>query len=57
MKTLVLLSALVLLAFQALANLLSEATEETNNEDQPVVEDQEVSIINSGPELSALQRS
>ncbi|XP_036022721.1 alpha-defensin 9-like [Onychomys torridus] len=55
MKTLVLLSALVLLAFLAQADSLPEATEETKNEDQPGVEDQDVSISFGGPKGSALQ--
>ncbi|XP_027245823.1 alpha-defensin 9-like isoform X2 [Cricetulus griseus] len=55
MKTLVLLSALVLLAFQALADPLPEATEEVKNEEQPGSEDQDVSIILGNPEGSVLQ--
>ncbi|XP_059100979.1 alpha-defensin 23-like [Peromyscus eremicus] len=55
MKTLVLLSALVLLAYLAQADSLPEATEETKNEDQPGVEDQDVSISFGGPVGSALQ--
>ncbi|XP_036022699.1 alpha-defensin 23-like [Onychomys torridus] len=54
MKTLV-LSALVLLAYLAQPDFLPEATEETKNEDQPGVEDQDVSITFGGPEGSALQ--
>uniref|UniRef100_A0A8C2QGL1 Alpha-defensin N-terminal domain-containing protein n=1 Tax=Cricetulus griseus TaxID=10029 RepID=A0A8C2QGL1_CRIGR len=57
MKTLVLLTALVLLASQALADPLPEATEGTENEAQPRLEDQDVSILFEGPEVSALQRS
>ncbi|CAH6787093.1 Defal1 [Phodopus roborovskii] len=57
MKTLFLLSALVLLAFQALADPLPEATEEAKTEAQPGVEDQAVSITFGGLELSALHRS
>ncbi|XP_036022678.1 alpha-defensin 23-like [Onychomys torridus] len=55
MKTLVLLSALVLLVYLAQADSLPEATEETKSEDQPGVEDQDVSISFGGPEGSALQ--
>ncbi|CAH6787092.1 AY761185 [Phodopus roborovskii] len=57
MKTLFLLSALVLLAFQALADPLPEATEEAKNEAQLGIEDQEVSISFGNPEVSALHRS
>uniref|UniRef100_A0A8C8W7N7 Alpha-defensin N-terminal domain-containing protein n=1 Tax=Peromyscus maniculatus bairdii TaxID=230844 RepID=A0A8C8W7N7_PERMB len=45
MKTLVLLSALVLLAYLAQADPFPEATEETKNEEQPGIEDQDVSIF------------
>ncbi|CAO2611578.1 Alpha-defensin 29 [Lemmus lemmus] len=55
MKTLVLLSLLALLAFQAQADPLPEAAEETKNEEQPGEEDQDVSISSEGPEDSALQ--
>ncbi|KAL6065492.1 hypothetical protein STEG23_002858 [Scotinomys teguina] len=55
MKTLVLLSALTLLAFSAQADPLPEATEETENEMQPGVEDQDVSISFGDPEDSILQ--
>ncbi|XP_028737879.1 alpha-defensin 9-like [Peromyscus leucopus] len=55
MKTLVLLSALVLLAFLAQADPLPEANDETKNEDQPGVEDQNVSISFGDPKGSALQ--
>ncbi|XP_042118784.1 alpha-defensin 3-like [Peromyscus maniculatus bairdii] len=55
MKTLVLLSALVLLAILGQADALPEATEETKNEDQPGVEDQDVSISFGGPVGDALQ--
>ncbi|XP_036022783.1 alpha-defensin 24-like [Onychomys torridus] len=55
MKTLVLLSALVLLVYLAQADSLPEGTEETKNEDQPGEEDQDVSISLGGPEGSALQ--
>ncbi|XP_028719198.1 alpha-defensin 3-like isoform X1 [Peromyscus leucopus] len=57
MKTLVLLSSLVLLAYLAQADSIPEATEETKNEDQPGVEDQDVSISFGGPESSALQEA
>ncbi|XP_040596918.1 defensin alpha-like protein 1 [Mesocricetus auratus] len=55
MKTLVLLSAHVLLAFQSLVDPLPEATEEAKNEEQPGVENQDVSISFGGPEGSVLQ--
>ena len=55
MKTLVLLSALVLPAFLAQADSLPEATEETKNEEQPGVGVQDVSISFGDPEDSALQ--
>ncbi|CAH6787098.1 Defa17 [Phodopus roborovskii] len=55
MKSLFLLSALVLLAFQALADPLPEATEVAKNEEQSGVEDQEVSISFGNPEGSVLQ--
>ncbi|XP_028737892.1 alpha-defensin 16-like [Peromyscus leucopus] len=55
MKTLVLISALVLLAYLAQADSLPEATEEIKNEDQPGVEDQDVSISFGGPVGDALQ--
>ncbi|XP_049993671.1 alpha-defensin 9-like, partial [Alexandromys fortis] len=54
-KTLVLLSVLVLLAFQAQADPLPEAAEETKTDEQPGVEDQDVSISFGDPEDSALQ--
>uniref|UniRef100_A0A8C2MS20 Mammalian defensins domain-containing protein n=1 Tax=Cricetulus griseus TaxID=10029 RepID=A0A8C2MS20_CRIGR len=57
MKTLVLLSALVLLAFQALADPLPEANEEAKNEEQPGVEDQDVSISFGDPDVSCLDRA
>ncbi|XP_040589480.1 defensin alpha-like protein 1 [Mesocricetus auratus] len=56
MKTLVLLSTLVLLAFQALADPLPEATGEAKNEQQPGLENQDVTVFFEGPEGSALQR-
>nr|XP_042118648.1 alpha-defensin 23-like isoform X2 [Peromyscus maniculatus bairdii] len=55
MKTLVLLSALVLLAFLAQADPLPEANEGAKNEDQPGVEDQNVSISFGDPKGSFLQ--
>ena len=55
MKTLVLLSLLALLAFQAQADSLPEAAEETKTEVQPGVEDQDVSISFGDPEVSALK--
>lgn len=55
MKTLVLLSALVLLAFQIQADPIQEAEEETKTEEQPADEDQDVSVSFEGPEPSALQ--
>ncbi|XP_075840746.1 alpha-defensin 9-like [Microtus pennsylvanicus] len=55
MKTLVLLSVLALLAFQAQADHLPEAAEETKTDEQPGVEDQDVSISFGDPEDSALQ--
>ncbi|XP_042118783.1 alpha-defensin 3-like [Peromyscus maniculatus bairdii] len=57
MKTLVLLSSLVLLAYLAQADSIPEASEENKNEDQPGVEDQDVSISFGGPEGSALQEA
>uniref|UniRef100_A0A8C8UCR0 Mammalian defensins domain-containing protein n=1 Tax=Peromyscus maniculatus bairdii TaxID=230844 RepID=A0A8C8UCR0_PERMB len=57
MKTLVFLSSLVLLAYLAQADSLPEATEETKNEDQPGLEDQDMSISFGGPEGSALQKA
>lgn len=55
MKTLVLLSALALLAFLAQADPLPEATKEPVNEEQPGVENQDVSISFGDPEDSTLQ--
>ncbi|XP_036022782.1 alpha-defensin 9-like [Onychomys torridus] len=57
MKTLALLSALVLLAFLTQADPFPEATGETKNEEQPEIEDQDVSISFGDPEGSALQDS
>ena len=55
MKTLVLLSALVLLAFQVQADPIQNTDEETKTEEQPGEEDQIVSVSFGGPEGSALQ--
>ncbi|XP_055461013.1 alpha-defensin 24-like [Psammomys obesus] len=55
MKTLVLLSAVVLLAFLAQADPLPAPTEETKTEEQPGVEDQDVSISFGGPAGLSLQ--
>ncbi|XP_038183215.1 alpha-defensin 3-like [Arvicola amphibius] len=55
MKTLALLSLLALLAFQAQADPLPAAAEETKNEEQPGAEDQAVTISFGDPEGSALQ--
>ena len=55
MKTLALLSLLALLAFQAWADHLPEAAKESETDEQPGVEDQDVSISFGDPEGSALQ--
>ncbi|NP_001028248.1 alpha-defensin 6 precursor [Rattus norvegicus] len=55
MKTLVLLSALVLVAYQVQADPIQGAEEETKTEEQPSDEDQDVSVSFEGPEASALQ--
>ncbi|XP_075840625.1 alpha-defensin 16-like [Microtus pennsylvanicus] len=55
MKTLVLLSLLALLAFQAQADPLPEATKETKNEEQSEVENQDVSISFEAPEGTSLK--
>ncbi|XP_038183135.1 alpha-defensin 9-like [Arvicola amphibius] len=55
MKTLVLLSLLALLAFQAQADPLPAAAEETKTDEQPGAEDQDVTISFGDPEGSALQ--
>ncbi|XP_052608800.1 alpha-defensin 9-like [Peromyscus californicus insignis] len=55
MKTLVLLSGLVLLVFLTQVDAFPEASEETKIEDQPGVEDQDVSISFGGPVGDALQ--
>uniref|UniRef100_A0A8C6GSE4 Alpha-defensin N-terminal domain-containing protein n=1 Tax=Mus spicilegus TaxID=10103 RepID=A0A8C6GSE4_MUSSI len=55
MKTLVHLSALVLLAFQVQADPIQNTDEETNTEEQPGEEDQAVSVSFGNPEGSSLQ--
>ena len=55
MKTLVLLSALILLAFQVQADPIQNTDEETKTEEQPEEEDQAVSVSFGGTEGSALQ--
>ncbi|XP_052018826.1 alpha-defensin 3-like [Apodemus sylvaticus] len=55
MKTLVLLSALVLLAFQVQADPIKQTDEETKTEEQPGEEDQGVSVSSEGPDGSVLQ--
>ena len=55
MKTLVLLSALFLLAFQVQADPIQKTDEETNTEVQPRVEDQAVSVSFGNAEGSDLQ--
>ncbi|XP_049993534.1 alpha-defensin 9-like [Alexandromys fortis] len=55
MKTLVLLSLLALLAFQAQADPLPEAAEETKTDEQPGVENQDVSISFESPEGSTIK--
>uniref|UniRef100_A0A8C8VWE5 Mammalian defensins domain-containing protein n=1 Tax=Peromyscus maniculatus bairdii TaxID=230844 RepID=A0A8C8VWE5_PERMB len=55
MKTLVLLSALILLVFLTQVDAFPEATEGDKNEEQAGEEDQDVSISFGGPEGSALQ--
>ncbi|XP_052018236.1 alpha-defensin 3-like [Apodemus sylvaticus] len=55
MKTLVLLSALVLLAFQVQADPVQQTDEETKTEEQPGEEDQGVSVSFEGPDGSVLQ--
>ena len=54
MKTLVLLSALALLAFQVQADPIQNTDEETNTEEQPGEDDQAVSVSFGGQEGSAL---
>ena len=54
MKTLVLLSALVLLAFQVQADPIQNTDEETKTEEQPGEEDQAVSVSFGDQEGSAL---
>nr|P17533.2 RecName: Full=Alpha-defensin 29; AltName: Full=Alpha-defensin-related sequence 1; AltName: Full=CRS1C; AltName: Full=Cryptdin-related protein 1C; AltName: Full=Defensin-related cryptdin-related sequence 1; Flags: Precursor [Mus musculus]AAA18201.1 cryptdin-related protein 1C [Mus musculus]AAB31356.1 cationic, cysteine-rich peptide {clone CRS1C} [mice, small intestine cells, Peptide Partial, 116 aa] [Mus sp.] len=55
MKTLVLLSALVLPCFQVQADPIQNTDEETKTEEQPEEEDQAVSVSFGGTEGSALQ--
>ncbi|XP_060237249.1 alpha-defensin 6/12-like [Meriones unguiculatus] len=55
MKTLVLLSAVVLLAFLAQADPLPAPNEETKTEEHPGVEDQDVTISFGGPAGLSLQ--
>ena len=54
MKTLVLLSALILLAYQVQTDPIQNTDEETNTEEQPGEEDQAVSVSFGGQEGSAL---
>ena len=55
MKKLVLLSALVLLAFQVQADSIQNTDEETKTEEQQGEEDQAVSVSFGDPQGSALQ--
>ena len=55
MKTFVLLSALVLLAFQVQADPIQKTDEKTNTEVQPGEEDQAVSVSFGNSEGSDLQ--
>nr|P50705.2 RecName: Full=Alpha-defensin 7; AltName: Full=Defensin-related cryptdin-7; Flags: Precursor [Mus musculus] len=55
MKTLILLSALVLLAFQVQADPIQNTDEETKTEEQPGEDDQAVSVSFGDPEGSSLQ--
>ena len=55
MKTLVLLSALALLAFQVQADPIQNTDEETKTGEQPEEEDQAVPVSFGGTEGSALQ--
>jgi defensin alpha len=55
MKTLILLSALVLLAFQVQADPIQNTDEETKTEEQPGEEDQAVSVSFGDPEGASLQ--
>uniref|UniRef100_A0A8C6IM47 cDNA sequence AY761185 n=1 Tax=Mus spicilegus TaxID=10103 RepID=A0A8C6IM47_MUSSI len=57
MKTLVLLTALVLLAFYVQADPTQETDEETKTVDQPGEEDQGVSVSFEDPERYVLQVS
>ena len=53
--TFVLLSALVLLAFQVQADPIQNTDEETKTEEQPGEDDQAVSVSFGDPEVSSLQ--
>uniref|UniRef100_A0ABK0LE25 Alpha-defensin N-terminal domain-containing protein n=1 Tax=Rattus norvegicus TaxID=10116 RepID=A0ABK0LE25_RAT len=55
MKTLLFLSALVLLAFQVQADPTQEADEETKTEKKPGKEDPDVAVSFGGPQGSAFQ--
>ena len=55
MKTLVLLSVLALLAFQAQADPLPEAAEETKTDEKSELENQDVSISFESQEGSSLK--
>ena len=55
MKTLVLLCVLALLAFQAQADPLPEATKETKTDEKSELENQDVSISFGDPEGSSLK--
>ncbi|NP_031875.1 alpha-defensin 25 precursor [Mus musculus] len=55
MKTLVLLSALALLAFQVQADPIQNRDEESKIDEQPGKEDQAVSVSFGDPEGSSLQ--
>ena len=55
MKTLVLLSAIVLLAFQVQADPIQQTDEEAKTEEQQGEETQGISVFFEGPEASALQ--
>lgn len=55
MKTLVLLSAIVLLAFQVQADPIQQTDEDAKTEEQPGEETQGMSVFIEGQEASALQ--
>ena len=57
MKTLVLLSALFLLAFQVQADPIQKTDEETNTEVQPEEEDQAMSVSFGNPEGSVFKKN